>query len=102
MKWAIEKKLRAGYLLALALLLILGVVSYQTTRKFSETERWESRIEAALDKLAEISSQLREAETGHRGYLITGDEKYLEPYHVAIQTTDQELAELRALTPNNP
>src|SRR5438045_4983691 len=81
-----ERKVRVGYAIALALLLILGVVLYQTTLKFRQTERWESQIEAELAKLEEISSQLKDAETGQRGYLITGDEEYLEPYFAAKQT----------------
>jgi PAS domain S-box-containing protein len=101
-KWAIEKKVRAGFGFALALLLILGVVLYQTTLKLRETEQGDSPIDSALDKLDEISSQLKNVETGQRGYLLTGDERYLEPYQEAIQTINQDLSELRALAADNP
>jgi signal transduction histidine kinase/CheY-like chemotaxis protein len=46
-----------------------------------------------------LVSMLKDAETGQRGYLITGDETYLEPFHVAARTLPaqfQKLTELEA------
>src|SRR6266508_2792729 len=100
-KWTIEKKVGAGFGFALALLLILGLVSYQTTLKLDQTEQDDTPIDLALDKLDEISSQLRDAESGQRGYLITGDQQYTQPYHALTQTIDRDLADLRALAANN-
>src|SRR6266542_5293126 len=97
-----DKKIRVGFVFALVLLLILGVVLYQTTLKFREAERREEQIDTELDKLDEISSALKDAESGERGYLITGDEQYLEPYDEAIQTIDRDLSDLRGLTADNP
>src|SRR6266496_4900874 len=101
-KWPAEKKIRARLAFAVALLLVLGAVLYQTTLKFGDTEQWESRMEAALAKVDLISSQMQDAETGERGYLITGDEQYMEPYRMAVQMSDQELSDLRAITADNP
>jgi PAS domain S-box-containing protein len=97
-----EKKIRARFAFALALLLVLGAVSYQTTLKFGETELWEAQVEAALTKVEHISSGLKDAEIGKRDYLITGDEQYLELYREMRQTIDQELRDLRPLIANNP
>src|SRR5690349_7516606 len=49
--WAIEKKVGAGFGFALALLLILGLISYQTTLKLDQSERDDTPIDLALDKL---------------------------------------------------
>jgi PAS domain S-box-containing protein len=101
-KWAIEKKIRVGFGLALALLLILGLVSYQTTLKLRGADEEGSPIDAELDKLDEIVSQLKDAEADQRGYLITGDERYAKPYNMSVQTIDQDLVDLRMLTTNDP
>jgi PAS domain S-box-containing protein len=101
-KWAIEKKIRVGFGVALALMLILGLVSYQTTLKLRVTEQEDSPIDVALDRLDEIVSQLRDAEADQRGYLITGDEQYMEPYNEETQTIERDLSDLRAMTTNNP
>jgi len=97
-----KTKIRAGFACAMMLLLVLAVVLYQTTLKFRANEQWESRIETVLAELDEISSQLKDAEMGQRSYLITGDERYLEPYRVVFQTSKQKLQNLRALSVDNP
>jgi PAS domain S-box-containing protein len=46
----------------------------------------------------ELLSTLKDAETGQRGFVITGDEKYLGPYNVALARLPKELASLKGLT----
>ncbi|HEX3865739.1 MAG TPA: methyl-accepting chemotaxis protein, partial [Gemmatimonadaceae bacterium] len=41
-------------------------------------------------------SVAKDAETGQRGYVITGDDTFLEPYNAAVQQVDSVLANLRA------
>ena len=45
--------------------------------------------------------ELLNAETGQRGFLLTADEKYLEPYAIAKASLDTLLANLRELTSDN-
>ncbi len=45
---------------------------------------------------------ITDAETGQRGYLLTSDQRYLEPYHAAIQRLSADRAELRAQLGNDP
>jgi len=49
-----------------------------------------------------IRDRLVDAETGQRGYLLTGDEAYLEPYREAIKNLDQVMGQLKVLTAANP
>src|ERR1700724_2860428 len=46
----------------------------------------------------QLLSTLKDAETGQRGFVITGDEKYLEPYNTALARLPEELASLKAAT----
>ena len=55
-----------------------------------------------LTKLEEVLSQIKDAETGQRGYIITGEESYLEPYRLARITIEQEIEDLNNLTATNP
>ncbi|MBL8595115.1 MAG: CHASE3 domain-containing protein [Devosia sp.] len=64
---------------------------------------------ADIAKTYEIRRQARElmlavvdAETGQRGYLITRDEAYLEPYNVAVGNLSQTYQSLLALISDNP
>lgn len=54
------------------------------------------RYHVAIGQLREILSTLKDAETGQRGYLLTGEEKYLQPYQQAIGRVPQELEALTA------
>jgi CHASE3 domain sensor protein len=41
---------------------------------------------------------MKDAETGQRGYLLTGDDAYLEPYQASLGPISQTMSDLRALT----
>lgn len=55
-----------------------------------------------LSKSEQLLGCLRDAETGQRGYLLTGEADYLAPYASGISKTRGVLRELRALTMDNP
>ncbi|GAB3248966.1 CHASE3 domain-containing protein [Chitinimonas naiadis] len=55
-----------------------------------------------LENLGEIESLLKDAETGQRGYLLTGRESYLEPYMASLRKLAETQAILRRLTVDNP
>jgi signal transduction histidine kinase/ActR/RegA family two-component response regulator len=55
-----------------------------------------------LDELDATLSTVTEAETGQRGYLITGSEVYLQPYDKAVASIGNHLQRLQTLTANNP
>src|ERR1043166_5610322 len=50
---------------------------------------------AGIAKLDQIESILIQAETGQRGFMITGDENYLQPFQQAIQELPGDLDQLR-------
>ena len=52
-------------------------------------------------ELAAVSQRLSDAETGERGYIITGDRRFLAPYQGAGDDVDRGLDDLRALTIDN-
>jgi CHASE3 domain sensor protein len=49
-------------------------------------------------QLAELLSVMEDAETGQRGYIITGNESYLEPYKSALGAIPTTVADVRKLT----
>ena len=46
--------------------------------------------------LEQLLSTLKDAETGQRGFIITGDERYLEPYHRAVRELPNQLGRFDA------
>jgi methyl-accepting chemotaxis protein len=55
-----------------------------------------------LDQIAALNSSLKDAETGQRGFVITGEEGYLAPYTGALSALSAEQQALRTLTADNP
>jgi methyl-accepting chemotaxis protein len=102
MNWTIKKKLFSAFGLALVIMLAIGAVSYRSTGKLVQTAGWVSHTYAVLEQLTMIQSGLKDAETGQRGYLITGEERYLEPYNNSRKKVDGAIASLRKLTSDNP
>ena len=87
--------------MALALLILNAATSYRNTLKLLENERWVGHTHRVLTELEATLSTLKDAETGQRGYLLTGEERYLEPYHSAIARINQQVVELQQLTADN-
>ena len=55
-----------------------------------------------LEALEVVLSTMNDAERGQRGYLITGDERYLEPYNAAVAVIQERVQALKHLTEDNP
>ena len=101
-KWSVGTKIGGGFALALAVLVAIGGVAHRNIVKLTVTAGWVDHTHKVLENLATLLQGLVDAETGQRGYMITGDEAYLEPYHVALGVIDQDVKELRDLTKDNP
>ncbi|OUL32989.1 two-component system sensor histidine kinase/response regulator [Nostoc sp. T09] len=97
----IGSKIGASFALSLAILSTIGLISYRTTNDLITTSSRESHTYQVLGLLEDLSSKLQEAETGQRGYIITGSKPYLEPYQTAIKSIDQPIKQLRTLTSDN-
>jgi PAS domain S-box-containing protein len=87
-------------ILTVGLFLTLGVVAY-TCRAALGYDRLNDQVQRNHEVKEELSAVLRlvvDAETGQRGYLITDDPVYLEPYQEASSQIDARLARLDSLT----
>ncbi|MGF2040141.1 MAG: response regulator [Nostoc sp. CmiVER01] len=98
----IGTKIGISFALSLATLTTIGLISYQSTNELIETSAKESHTYQVLSQLEDLNLQLTNAETGQRGYIITGERRYLEPYNAAIEVLNQKVKELQRLTADNP
>jgi CHASE3 domain sensor protein len=99
--WTFGKKVGAGFAFAGAVFVILAVVGFRSTSKLIEDNRWVQHTHEVRATLTELISLLKDAETGARGYVITADESFLEPYRTALPATERNLVHLRNLTSDN-
>ena len=102
MKWTIGIKMACGYLAAGVFLLVIGVFSYVSVNRIDNTTHWVDHTYQVITTVNQVTITLLNAETGQRGYIITGDVSYLEPYNGAQASLDSEIKTLRDLTSDNP
>jgi signal transduction histidine kinase/DNA-binding response OmpR family regulator/CHASE3 domain sensor protein len=81
---------------------VSGFVAYQNIRTIRDNNLKVIQSQETVAALNEILSSAQDAETGQRGYLLTGSEKYLEPYRTALAVIPARLDRIKALTADNP
>ncbi len=97
----IGTRILAGYGLALIVVGSVGVVSYRANTELVDSAEWVTHTHKVKETLADTLSSLKDAETGQRGFLLTGEEKYLDPYTDAIKGINSHIRDLRELTADN-
>ena len=98
----IGTKIGASFALGLAIFTAIGLIVYRSATQSLETARWETHTYQVIIELENLLSTVKDAETGQRGYLLTGSQQYLQPYETAIRVLDQKITSLRNLTADNP
>ncbi|MBA3632030.1 MAG: CHASE3 domain-containing protein [Acidobacteria bacterium] len=102
MKLALERQIQLAFIIALLLLLTLGFFAYRSANSMIEALSLENHTQEVFTQLNNILSLAVDAETGGRGFVITGNEAYLEPFNKANLQINQNLAVLRGLVADNP
>ena len=85
-----------------AVVAVFGGLSLTTVNSARQAERWLAHTEATIDESRALLASMVDAETGERGYLISGDEIYLAPYREAQIAVPQHFARMKELTVDNP
>jgi len=95
-------KLSAGFGLAVALLLAVGVVSFRSVLSSKEHNRLVAHTYEVLKTLESVLLHITEAESARRGFQFTSEERYLEKYHSGLRALPQELHALQRRLADNP
>ncbi len=100
--WTFGRRLAAGFGLAGLTLVAIAAVSYRNSDALLANEQWVTHTQQVRTDIAELLLQMTNAETGQRGYIITGNDSYLEPYQSALAKIRAAVEDVRALTSDNP
>jgi len=84
--------------ISVLVLIAAGVAAYLSVRTLSDASDQLVRSKDISIALEQALSSLRDAETGQRGYLLTGRPAYLAPYAAAVATVNQQLDTIRSLS----
>jgi signal transduction histidine kinase len=97
-----KNKVVAGFGTALLILIFVGVLSYRSMAQSDEDRQWVTHTRLVMETLDAILINLLDVETGVRGYILTGEGSYLEPYNFALDRARQNVKDVRELTQDNP
>ena len=99
--WTFGTKVAAGFAIAFALLAMIGVVAYRSIDSLTRTSYLVAHTHQVLEDISSLLGDMKDAETGQRGFVITGDMAFLAPYQAAIADVPQRVKDLRTLTVDN-
>jgi PAS domain S-box-containing protein len=83
-------------------LLAISAASYQSVTSLAETGQWIGHTHEVLAAIDAVAAATTTAESGTRGYALTGEERFLATYRSGARGAEASLAALRRLTADNP
>jgi signal transduction histidine kinase/CheY-like chemotaxis protein/CHASE3 domain sensor protein len=86
-----------GFGIALLAIIVIAVFSYASLQNRRTTADLVTHTLDVLQQLDELIATLTDAETGQRGFLLTGEESYLQPYLNAKAALPSQFTALRQL-----
>ena len=102
MKLHVENRVLFGFIVTAVVLAVLGVFSFSSTQRLIDTARLLSHASRVINNAELVVKAVVDIETGQRGFVITGKEEFLEPYHESTKSLNRYLRTLDSLTSQNP
>ena len=97
----LAEKVTLAFIMGVVYLAVVGAVAYSSVFRFANATERATRTHVVLRSLEETFSLVTGAETGSRGFVITGDVRYLDPYRHAEVNAAARLKSLEALIAND-
>jgi hypothetical protein len=101
MKSTFKRNLLISFGISLLLLIISSVASFLSISNLLKSADEVEHTNEVKQLVEKIISTIKDAETGQRGYLLTGDDRFLQPYAGAIDSAKAYVAYLKRLTVDN-
>ncbi|HEY3656405.1 MAG TPA: CHASE3 domain-containing protein [Steroidobacteraceae bacterium] len=98
---ATQRKVRLGFAFALTCLAAVGIISYMSVARLNAHTAAVKHTQEVLSSLELLLHAVTDSETAERGFVITADDGYLDPYRQSSNIVDLQLTHLRELTSDN-
>jgi methyl-accepting chemotaxis protein len=96
--WTFGRKVAASFTLSAMMVLVVALVGYVNAHRLIENERQVLHTEQVREQFKDLLALLVDAETGQRGFIITGSDAFLEPYQGAVARIGKRIEEIRTFT----
>lgn len=97
-----KRNLVVGFGISLLLLIASSIASYVSINNLLYSAQMVNHTNQVAKALDEVFGILKEAESGQRGFLITGDSRFLEAYQGSFAAVTEKVSEVKRLTSDNP
>lgn len=87
--------------LIVVVFLVVSFLCYQSLRRVDTDESWVIHSYQVIEGTDNLLSDLENMETAQRGYVITGQQSFLEPYTTSLPDVDKQFQALQVLTSDN-
>lgn len=98
----LSQKISAGFIACTIIMVTVAFFSFRNSERFIQTSKWVNHTHEVLREFDLLWASSLGIVSGSRGYVITGDEKYLDSYYAGIKETKEHLQKVKALTKDNP
>lgn len=98
MRWTITRQILAGYITSLVFLVVLGFAVFKVSKAMFAAFEERRQSNLLMAESSRTLSLLQDAETGQRGFILTGIDSYLDPYNQATGQLPEALDQLRRMT----
>ena len=89
--------LKVIFAVSLLVLIFISALTYKHSVSLSDSTEWVMHTYKTNIQLDQLFSYLKDAETGQRGFIITRDSLFLEPYYTARQNVNNSFIHLKEL-----
>ncbi len=94
-------KVKTGYLTAFLLLLVSYFLIFLSLQQFLNQTKWVAHTDLVINNLETLSSDINEAESGARGFILLNDSDHLQTFYSSTQQIDLLLKNIDSVTSNN-
>ena len=101
-KISFRTKLLSGYGVILAMMLIITLIVFVSVKSLSTNTSWVNFTHEVLSQASKVEAAAVDMETGMRGYLLAGEDRFLAPYKNGSQAFDKLVKELKGKVSINP
>lgn len=96
-----KRNLLIGYGVSIVLLIIGSVASYISINNLLNSSKMVNHTHQVINKLEDVFSVLKDAETGQRGFLLSNDDRFLDQYNGAYDRSMLLINQIKQLTSDN-
>jgi PAS domain S-box-containing protein len=98
----LDRKVQLAFGSAILTLLVVGAMSYRGMVVSGDSDRSVRHTHEVLENLQGLLSATERIESGYRGFVLTGDESYIQSYRASLESAQRYETEVRSLTVDNP